>query len=105
MPRPYRLKCILKNQNAVAFYRKNNWLEVDRGIGEDGEYLLLELPANQSFSKITLVQANKEDKATIQNLSRFYIYEMSRHCGFYLTGKPHLIVYLNVSTLALILKR
>ena len=82
LPRPYRLKCVLKNQNAVAFYRKNNWLEVDRGIGEDGEYLLLELPANQPLSNITLVPASKEDKATIQNLGRFYVYEMSRYCGF-----------------------
>lgn len=82
LPRPYRLKCILKNQDAVAFYRKNDWLEIDRGIGEDGEYLLLELPANQHLSNITLVPASKEDKATIQNLGRFYVYEMSRYCGF-----------------------
>ena len=32
--------------------------------------------------KITLVKATKEDKDTIQNLGRFYVYEMSRYCGF-----------------------
>lgn len=32
--------------------------------------------------KITLSQAAKEDKNTIQNLGRFYVYEMSRYCGF-----------------------
>ncbi len=32
--------------------------------------------------KITLVKATQEDKNTIQNLGRFYVYEMSRYCGF-----------------------
>jgi predicted acetyltransferase len=32
--------------------------------------------------KITLSKASKEDKETIQNLGRFYVYEMSRYCGF-----------------------
>jgi predicted acetyltransferase len=32
--------------------------------------------------KITLCTATKEDKDTIQNLGRFYVYEMSRYCGF-----------------------
>ncbi|MEI8329763.1 MAG: GNAT family N-acetyltransferase [Chlamydiia bacterium] len=31
---------------------------------------------------ITLCKATKEDKDTIQNLGRFYVYEMSRYCGF-----------------------
>lgn len=82
LPRPYRLKCVLKNQDALAFYLKNNWLEIDRSIGEDGEYALLELPAYQPLSDIKLVRAHKEDKAIVQNLGRFYVYEMSRYCGF-----------------------
>lgn len=82
LPRPYRLKCVLKNQGAIAFYLKNHWLEIDRGIGEDGEYVLFELPVSRPFSKITLVPASSEARATIQNLGRFYVYEMSRHCGF-----------------------
>ena len=32
--------------------------------------------------KITLCKATKEDKDIIQNLGRFYVYEMSRYCGF-----------------------
>lgn len=32
--------------------------------------------------KITLSKATQEDRNTIQNLGRFYIYEMSRYCGF-----------------------
>jgi predicted acetyltransferase len=32
--------------------------------------------------KITLSKATKDDKNTIQNLGRFYVYEMSRYCGF-----------------------
>lgn len=36
---------------------------------------------DQEF-EISLLQASKEDKETIQNLGRFYVYEMSRYCGF-----------------------
>lgn len=36
----------------------------------------------RKMMKITLVEATKEDKDTIQNLGRFYIYEMYRYCGF-----------------------
>lgn len=32
--------------------------------------------------KITLVKATKADKDTVQNLGRFYVYDMSRYCGF-----------------------
>jgi len=32
--------------------------------------------------KISLCKATDRDKETIQNLGRFYIYEMSRYCGF-----------------------
>lgn len=32
--------------------------------------------------RITLEKATKEDKDTIQNLGRFYVYDMSRYCGF-----------------------
>lgn len=32
--------------------------------------------------KVTLCRASKKDKDTIQNLGRFYVYEMSRYCGF-----------------------
>lgn len=32
--------------------------------------------------KIKLIPALKEDKEIIQNLGRFYVYDMSRYCGF-----------------------
>ena len=32
--------------------------------------------------KATIVKATEEDKETIQNLGRFYVYEMFRYCGF-----------------------
>lgn len=32
--------------------------------------------------KIQLIQATINDKETLQNLGRFYVYEMSRYCGF-----------------------
>jgi chloramphenicol 3-O phosphotransferase len=31
---------------------------------------------------VTLCKASKADKDTIQNLGRFYVYEMSKYCGF-----------------------
>jgi predicted acetyltransferase len=82
LSRPYRLKCVAKNLDAIAFYMKNNWIEIGRGAGEDGDYLLLELPAYRPFSKISLSKATREDRTTIQNLGRYYVYEMSRYCGF-----------------------
>ena len=45
LPLPYRLKCVFQNKGALAFYHKHGWVEIGRGIGEDGEYLLLELPS------------------------------------------------------------
>jgi ribosomal protein S18 acetylase RimI-like enzyme len=40
---PYRLKCVTRNKGALAFYRKQGWIEIEHGVGEDGDYLLLEL--------------------------------------------------------------
>lgn len=37
---------------------------------------------NTKAMKITLPKASEKDKDTIQNLGRFYVYEMSRYCGF-----------------------
>jgi predicted acetyltransferase len=39
------------------------------------------MSATKKF-EILLVPALKEDHATIQNLGRFYVYDMSRYCGF-----------------------
>lgn len=43
LPRPYRLKCLVRNREALAFYRKNHWIEIDCGVTKEGEYLILEL--------------------------------------------------------------
>lgn len=37
--------------------------------------------------KIDLILAKVEDQAMIQNLARFYVYEMSRYCGLLLDWK------------------
>ena len=34
---PYRPKCLVRNQNAIAFYLKNHWFAVGEGIEEEGE--------------------------------------------------------------------
>lgn len=44
LPLPYRLKCLTRNKNALAFYKKTGWIEVEVGFSEGEEYLLLELP-------------------------------------------------------------
>ena len=43
LPPPYRLKCLIRNEKALSFYRKNGWIELDEGSSEDGDYFLLEL--------------------------------------------------------------
>ena len=40
------------------------------------------LEATAKKMKITFSKATQADKTTIQNLGRFYVYEMSRYCGF-----------------------
>jgi GNAT superfamily N-acetyltransferase len=49
---PYRLKCVTKNKGALAFYQKQGWIEIGQGIGDDGEYLLLELRNTLSFTNL-----------------------------------------------------
>ncbi|HEY2810986.1 MAG TPA: GNAT family N-acetyltransferase [Rhabdochlamydiaceae bacterium] len=43
LPLPYRLKCVTKNKDALAFYQKQGWIEIGQGVSADGDYLLLEL--------------------------------------------------------------
>jgi len=42
LPAPWRLKCIRKNQRALAFYLRNDWREVGSGESKDGTYAVLE---------------------------------------------------------------
>ena len=37
-----RLKCLTRNESALAFYRAHGFVETDAGLAEDGDYLLLE---------------------------------------------------------------
>jgi len=43
---PYRLKCIAKNHEALAFYQKTGWGCIAEGEAEEGPYLLLEMTAS-----------------------------------------------------------
>lgn len=42
LPTPWRLKCVRKNQRALAFYLRNDWRETGSGESEDGAYVVLE---------------------------------------------------------------
>ncbi|ELI8335666.1 TPA: GNAT family N-acetyltransferase [Yersinia enterocolitica] len=35
------LKCLAKNQQALAFYRKQNWVAIASGKSNDGDYILM----------------------------------------------------------------
>ncbi|WP_184544925.1 GNAT family N-acetyltransferase [Mucilaginibacter sp. FT3.2] len=41
--RPVTLKCLIHNENAVAFYRSQGWQIVERGQGKSGDYYLMDL--------------------------------------------------------------
>jgi ribosomal protein S18 acetylase RimI-like enzyme len=45
----YRLKCVRRNEAALAFYRALGFVEVGSGTGDDGEYL--ELESSGGFGK------------------------------------------------------
>ncbi len=40
-PKPWRLKCVLSNHRALAVYRALDWVEVGRGEGEHGAYVVM----------------------------------------------------------------
>lgn len=42
LPGPFRLKCLLPNQAALAFYRGHGFAEIGQGTSVEGDYLLLE---------------------------------------------------------------
>ena len=39
---PLTLKCLTENKNAMAFYRRSGWQEMDTGICSEGAYTLLQ---------------------------------------------------------------
>ncbi|QNN55748.1 GNAT family N-acetyltransferase [Diaphorobacter ruginosibacter] len=44
LPRPWRLKCVLQNSEALRFYRRGGWSEVDFGESEHGPFVVLSFP-------------------------------------------------------------
>jgi GNAT superfamily N-acetyltransferase len=42
MPKPWRLKCVRGNSEAIAFYLGQGWNEVASGTSEEGPFALLE---------------------------------------------------------------
>jgi ribosomal protein S18 acetylase RimI-like enzyme len=44
LPARFRLKCLVANRPAIAFYRSLGWAEIERGSGPEGEFLLLHSP-------------------------------------------------------------
>jgi ribosomal protein S18 acetylase RimI-like enzyme len=41
---PYQLKCLQRNERALAFYLHHSFVQIGSGAAEDGEYVLLEWP-------------------------------------------------------------
>ncbi len=42
LPLPWRLKCVIANASAGAFYTHHGWIEVGSGNGDQGPFVLLE---------------------------------------------------------------
>ena len=41
LPKPWRLKCVTANLAARQFYARTGWLETEKALGSQGEYLVL----------------------------------------------------------------
>ena len=41
LPRPWRLKCVIANEAARAFYARTGWVETGRDLGSQGPYAVL----------------------------------------------------------------
>jgi len=42
VPKPWKLKCLRANANAMAFYGNRGWVEAGSGSGVDGPFALME---------------------------------------------------------------
>jgi GNAT superfamily N-acetyltransferase len=40
---PARLKCLVENTRAIAFYQTKGWRKVGDGVSDDGKYVVLEM--------------------------------------------------------------
>jgi ribosomal protein S18 acetylase RimI-like enzyme len=43
--RSYQLKCLQRNESALAFYLHHGFMQIGTGVAEDGAYVLLEWPS------------------------------------------------------------
>jgi len=50
MPRPWSLKCLKSNVDALRFYRRLGWIRIAAGNSDDGAYELLQWPAAASVA-------------------------------------------------------
>ena len=41
LPKPWRLKCVVANQAARQFYARTGWVETEKALGSQGEYVVL----------------------------------------------------------------
>jgi RimJ/RimL family protein N-acetyltransferase len=72
------------NPRAIHVYEKarfkmvGNFIPTEGAFKEHQSYLMVK----QISSRVTLTKATIDDYPTIQNMARFYVYDMSRYCGF-----------------------
>ena len=41
LPKPWRLKCVTANHAARQFYARTGWVETEKALGSQGEYVVL----------------------------------------------------------------
>ena len=41
LPKPWRLKCVVANEAARAFYARLGWVEIETNVGSQGPYVVL----------------------------------------------------------------
>ena len=63
LPKPWRLKCVVANGSARAFYARLGWIEIETNVGSQGPYVVLRLgaptvqPAPNSSTAVTATAA------------------------------------------------
>ncbi|WP_413623595.1 N-acetyltransferase family protein [Luteibacter sp. Lutesp34] len=51
--RAYRLKCLSRNEAALAFYRAHGFTESGRGVSDEGDYVVLSLGSHDRSNSTT----------------------------------------------------
>jgi predicted acetyltransferase len=72
------------NPRAIHVYKKAGFKMVGSFISTEGVFKEQQsyLMVKHIFSMVKLTKATIDDYPTIQNMARFYVYDMSRYCGF-----------------------